>query len=68
MAYIFRKIYRLTRAGFRQGSMEFERLHKEYRNYIVKLATWIRCMKFSELVSTIYQHYSETRENSVFRE
>jgi hypothetical protein len=36
--------------------------------YLCRLVEWARSLSFESLVRTIYQHYPEFRENSVFRE
>ena len=60
--------FRLTSAGFRQGTKEFEKLPEKYRNYLVELVAWMRGLNFTELVSTIYANYPEMSVNAVFRE
>lgn len=63
----FRRYY-LTPEGFEQGQQHLETLPREVRLFISELAKWVRSLSFSQLVSSIYQHYPEMRAKSIFQQ
>ena len=58
--------YMLTPKGFDYGREHLESLNNKSRQYTKKLAEFVTTVSFSQLVSTIYSHYPEMKENSVF--
>lgn len=61
------RVYALSQAGFQQGAAELTRLPEGARNYIGKVAQWVRQLSFEQLVASIYNRYPEMKANSVFR-
>lgn len=62
-----RRKYSLTPEGFNLGAAALARFSPRAREYIVRAASWVRSISFSELVGAIYKQYPEMKINSVFR-
>ncbi len=60
--------YRLTSKGLEIGKNVFDGLDQKHKEYLKKLADFIRTLSFSELVSSIYKAYPEMKINSVFNQ
>lgn len=61
------RVYSLSQAGFQRGAAKLEELPEPVRNYLVKVARWVRQLSFEQLVASIYNRYPEMKANSVFR-
>lgn len=59
--------YRLTPKGQEKGAASLDTLEPPVVDFIRKLSSAVRGMRFAELVSAIYRAYPEMRENSVFQ-
>jgi hypothetical protein len=62
------KHYSLTPEGLAPGGRTLGRLDANVRQYLDRVARWIRSLGFGALVSAIYTKYPEMKANSVFRE
>ena len=61
----------VDRAVTPEGLKRVEEIEKELsgpsQQYVQAVVEWAQSLSFSHLVKTIYDHYPEYRENSVFR-
>jgi uncharacterized protein len=62
-----RQTFQLTPRGEISASRELASLPQEVSRHIVQLATWVRTLSFSDLITAIYRAYPEMRANSVFQ-
>ena len=58
--------FRLTEPGQEKGDKELELLDSWVRKAIGTYSEWVRGLSFSQLVSSIYKQYPDTKANSVF--
>lgn len=58
--------YSLTTNGQLLGQNSMSNLTQEVRDYILKVAQWVRGLSFAELVGSIYTAYPEMKANSIF--
>lgn len=63
----FYRVYSLTVPGLQQGKAALQEFTQAGRDYAASAANWVRSVSFNQLVSEIYKHYPEMKENSVFR-
>ena len=54
------------RATYRSGSVDANSIPDKVADYIKTAVEWAMRLTFRELVSSIYHHYPEYRENSIF--
>jgi len=61
--------YATTAAGDERATRIFREdpTARSVSEYIHRLVPWVRGLSFETLIKTIYEHYPEFRENSVFR-
>lgn len=60
--------YRLSPAGYNQGSLYLESLPANVRAYLIEIAGWVRRLTFQQLVSSVYDAYPDMKVNSIFRQ
>ena len=60
--------YSLTPEGLARGRDQFAAFPEDVQKYISQLATWVRSLSFSQLVSAIYRAYPEMKANSIFQQ
>lgn len=60
--------YTLTPEGARVGAANLEHFAGHSRDYMAKVANWVRSLSFAQLVGSIYNAYPEMKENSIFRD
>jgi uncharacterized protein len=61
------KRYALTPLGFQRGEQIASAVAPGVRDYLQRVATWVRSLGFAALVSAIYQKYPDMRVNSIFK-
>jgi uncharacterized protein len=60
--------YLLTSQGYTIGKNNLDILFSnDISKFIADIVNWVSALSFEELVATIYTHYPETKENSIFR-
>ena len=62
------KEYKLTNLGQELGEKHLKELPELIKDYITDVVKFVRDLSFTDLVCTIYKHYPEMKENSVFRD
>ena len=62
------RTYRLTEEGHEKGVLALKQMSESTRDYINRLVEWILPLGFGDIVSSIYEAYPKTKENSVFLE
>lgn len=62
------KSYRLTPDGQNTGEEILNSLSVDVRDYLIRLAEFVRSLSFADLVSAIYKAYPDMKANSVFRD
>lgn len=60
------RTYRLTEQGYDIGKGVISGLGDSVQEYMGEVASYVRELTFSELVSAIYAEYPEMRQNSIF--
>lgn len=59
--------YRLTDAGQAKGEELFHGLDADTKDYLGRAVTFVRSLRFADLVASIYKAYPEMKTNSVFK-
>jgi hypothetical protein len=61
------RLYGLSQAGQGEGQRILATLDPAVRDYVAKVASWVRQLSFQQLVASIYNKYPEMKARSVFR-
>ncbi|QCQ99171.1 hypothetical protein [Brevundimonas sp. SGAir0440] len=61
------RLYSTTPAGTARGIEILGSIDPQMREYVAAVASWVRRLSFSDLVSAIYERYPDMRVNSIFR-
>jgi len=59
--------YAATPLGLTSGNELLTRLYPQYRTYIEQVCQWVLGQSFGSLVKSIYDHYPEMKQNSIFQ-
>lgn len=59
--------YRLTPSGYLEGRNVLDGMTPQAKDYLQRVAGWVRALNFQQLVTAIYNRYPEMKVNSVFR-
>jgi uncharacterized protein len=59
--------YSLTPEGFDAGRVALATMPEATHRFLNDTATWVRGLRFDQLVAAIYRRYPNMRENSIFR-
>jgi hypothetical protein len=62
------KSFALTPAGYAEGSALLASLAIPTQDYIRAVVTWVRSLRFDQLVAAIYRSYPEMKVNSIFNQ
>jgi hypothetical protein len=62
------KRFALTDEGLARGRQLLRLLDPQVRDYLSRVAAWVRALSFGALVSAIYQKYPDMKVNSIFNQ
>ena len=57
--------YSLTDSGLERGSARLDSLPEPIVRYLIRVARWVRCLTFRQLLTAIYQRYPDMAVKSV---
>jgi uncharacterized protein len=60
--------YALNPIGYLEGRKALDGLPRNTREYLSKLALWVRSLSFQQLVSAVYKRHPDMKINSIFQE
>lgn len=61
------RLYAATPGGAARGQEALAAMQQDMRDYVSAVASWVRRLSFSDLVSSIYERYPDMRAKSIFR-
>lgn len=61
------RLYAASPDGAARGTAILADMNPQMREYVGAVASWVRRLSFSDLVSAIYERYPDMRANSIFR-
>jgi hypothetical protein len=61
-------VYCASDEGVDAGNEVLARMSHESREYITRVAKWVRSLSFQQLVRAVYEQYPEMRVNSIFKD
>jgi hypothetical protein len=60
-------VYSASDKGIAGGERILSTMTERQRDYVRRVSTWVRGLRFEELVRAIYTQYPEMKANSIFR-
>ena len=59
--------YSLTSSGIAAGNAALSRLPQATRQFLKDTVSWVRALRFDQLVAAIYRDFPDMKVNSIFR-